>query len=291
MAETDDPLKRLFQTSIKDVAAWLLETEVIEAQTVNIELPGGEPVRADQLFRVVLASGRSALLHIEFQGRSSRKPMKWRMLDYITRVAEAERDSDLYSVVFYVGEGVGARDTGEYEVKAPDGSVTLHWKYRVVHLWKLRAEELLALDRPGLLPLVSQTQISNGEVILPTVIAQLKQVEDPEIKERLFVALLALADDRKVLTLIEQLLDREEFLLDSPYLQSIRTKGARLARQQDILNIIVLRWNPPIIAYRELEKTITTIHDDELLDEVFVAAVQTDTLENFQTKVKLYQED
>lgn len=76
MAETDDPLKRLFQTSSKDVAAWLLETEVIEAQTVNIELPGGEPVRADQLFRVVLASGRSALLHIEFQGRSSRKPMK-----------------------------------------------------------------------------------------------------------------------------------------------------------------------------------------------------------------------
>lgn len=95
MAETDDPLKRLLHTSIKDFAAWLLNTEVVDAQTVNIELPGGEPVRADHLFRVLLANGRTALLHIEFQGRSSRKPMKWRMLDYMTRIAEAERDIDL----------------------------------------------------------------------------------------------------------------------------------------------------------------------------------------------------
>jgi len=75
MAETDDPLKRLLHTSIKDFAAWLLNTEVVDAQTVNIELPGGEPVRADHLFHVLLANGRTALLHIEFQGRSSRKPM------------------------------------------------------------------------------------------------------------------------------------------------------------------------------------------------------------------------
>ncbi|MCE7982726.1 MAG: hypothetical protein DYG89_16200 [Caldilinea sp. CFX5] len=298
MAETDDPLKRLFHTSIKDIAAWLLEAEVVDAQTVNIELPGGEPVRADHLFRVLLATGRTALLHIEFQGRSSRKPMKWRMLDYITRVVEAERELDLYSVVFYVGEGVGARDTGEHEIKAPDGSNTLRWKYRVVHLWKLKAEELLALARPGLLPLIGQTQMSNVDALVPDVVTQLKAVEDQELQGRLFTTLVALVDDERILAMLEKLIDSEEFVVDTPYLRRVRAERAaarvevaRLTRQQDILNIIVLRLNPPIITYRELEKAITAIEDDTALEQLFVAAVQTDTLDNFLTKIKLYQAD
>jgi hypothetical protein len=298
MAETDDPLKRLLHTSIKDFAAWLLNAEVVDVHTVNIELLGGEPVRADHLFRVLLANSRSALLHSEFQGRSSRKPMKWRMLDYMTRTAEAERDIDLYSVVFYVGQGVGARDTGEHEVKAPDGSVSLHWRYRVVHLWKLKAEELLALARPGLLPLLGQTQIDNVDELLPTVVTQLKLVEDREIQGRLFTTLVALVDDERMLAMLEKLIDDDEFIIDTPYLRraraervAARVEGAREARQQDILNVIVLRLNPPIITYRELEKIITAIEDDTILDQLFVAAVQANTLADFQTNLNLYQED
>jgi len=225
----------------------------------------------------------------------------------MTRIAEAERDIDLYSVVFYVGQGVGARDTGEHEVGSPEGSASLRWKYRVVHLWKLRAEELLALTRPGLLPLLGQTQIDNSEEVLPAVVTQLKQVEDPEVQERLFAALIALVEDGKVLTMIEQLIDREEFVLDTPYLRRIReegrsegrteglaegrTKGARAARQEDILDIITLRLNPPIITYRELKKVITAIEDDTVLEQLFVAAVQAESLADFQTKIKLYQAD
>lgn len=296
MAETDDPLKRLLHTSIKDFAAWLLNAEVIDAQTVNIELPGGEPVRADHLFRVLLANSRTALLHIEFQGRSSRKPMKWRMLDYITRTTEAERDVELYSVVFYVGQGVGARDTGEHEVKAPDGSITLYWKYRVVHLWKLTAEELLALARPGLLPLLGQTQIQNADELLPTVVEQLKAVEDREVQGRLLTTLVALVDDERMLAMLEKLIDDEEFIIDTPYLRraraeraAARVEGARSARQQDILNIIALRLNPPIFTYRDFEKVISAITDDAVLEHLFVAAVQAENLEDFQTKLNTYR--
>lgn len=298
MAETDDPLKRLLHASIKDFAAWLLNTEVVDAHTVNIELSGGEPVRADQLFRVLLATGRTALLHIEFQGRSSRKPMKWRMLDYITRIAEAERDIDLYSVVFYVGEGVGAKDTGEHEVKSPDGSASLYWKYRVVHLWKLKAEDLLALARPGLLPLLGQTQIGNADELLPAIVTQLNAVEDQELQARLFTTLVALVDDEGILTMLEKLMDNEEFVVDTPYLRRVRAEraatrieAARSTRQQDILNIIVLRLNPPIITYRELEKVITAIEEDTVLEQLFVAAVQAEKLEDFQTNLNFHRED
>ncbi|MEZ4729058.1 MAG: hypothetical protein R3E79_18140 [Caldilineaceae bacterium] len=264
--------------------------------TMNIELPGGEPVRADHLFRVLLANSRTALLHIEFQGRSSRKPMKWRMLDYITRTAEAERNVDLYSVVFYVGQGVGARDTGEHEVKSPDGSITLCWKYRVVHLWKLTAEELLALERLGLLPLLGQTQIQNADELLPTVVEQLKAVEDQEVQGRLLTTLVALVDDERMLAMLEKMIDDEEFIVDTPYLRRVRAEraaarmeGARAARQQYILEIVALRLNPPIFTYRELEKAVTAIEDDAVLEQLFVAAVQVNNLEDFQTKLNTYR--
>ena len=53
----------------------------------------------DQVFRVVLADGRQVILHIEFQGRRSYSPMPWRMLEYISRLAQTYR-LELLSVVF-----------------------------------------------------------------------------------------------------------------------------------------------------------------------------------------------
>jgi hypothetical protein len=53
MAETDSPLKRLVQSAPVDFAAWLLNTEVIVAHEINIELPA-DVVRVDQLYRVTL---------------------------------------------------------------------------------------------------------------------------------------------------------------------------------------------------------------------------------------------
>jgi len=108
MAETDNPLKRLVEVAISDFAAWLLGVEVQDAYAVNIELTSNL-VRVDQLFRVTMQNGRTTLLHIEFQGRSTHRPMKWRMLEYMARIADAEPELDLFSVVFYVGVGLALR--------------------------------------------------------------------------------------------------------------------------------------------------------------------------------------
>ncbi len=71
MADTDSPLKQLFSAFITDFAAWLLQAEVREAHPLNIALPA-ETLAADQVFHVTLADGRTLVLHIEFQGRTSR---------------------------------------------------------------------------------------------------------------------------------------------------------------------------------------------------------------------------
>ncbi len=96
-------------------------------------------------FRVTLQDRRTSLLHIELQGKSTHRPMKWRMLEYMIRIADAEPGLDLLSAVFYVGQGAGAADTGKYQVTSPSGAASIQWTYRVVQLWKMSARALLAL--------------------------------------------------------------------------------------------------------------------------------------------------
>lgn len=132
MASTDSPLKRLVSTFIEDFATWLLRSEVQVAQPLNAELPAETQV-ADQVFHVTQQDGQDIILHLEFQGRRSHQPMRWRMLEYMTRLASTHR-RDLYSVVLYVGQGAGLNDTGKHQVNGPAGIVTLSWQYEVIRL-------------------------------------------------------------------------------------------------------------------------------------------------------------
>ena len=89
---------------------------------------------------MTLANDRELLLHLEFQGRRSHELMQWRMLEYMPRLARLHR-LDLESVVMYVGRGAGADDTGIYQVNGLDGMPVLAWRYRVIRLWQMPAEE------------------------------------------------------------------------------------------------------------------------------------------------------
>lgn len=184
MAATDGPLKRLVTICIVDFARWLLDSEVLDAYSLNIELPVQEVARTDLLFRVVLPDGPATMLHIEFQGKSSHAPMRWRMLDYMVRLANVERDLTLYSVVFYVGQGAGAKDEGVYSVPSPDGTASLQWRYHVVRLWEMDAQALLDSGQLALLPLVGQTRMENPKVIVPQIFQRLQSVENEELQER-----------------------------------------------------------------------------------------------------------
>jgi predicted transposase YdaD len=289
-----------------DIATWLIGQEVMETFAVNIELPA-DAIRVDQLFRAVLADGRVTLVHVEFQGRSSHLPMKWRMLEYMARIAGSAPDLDLFSVVLYVGQGAGASDEGEHQVNSPAGGASLGWRYRVVRLWQMAAEELLAFGRPGLLPLIGQTRIEQPEVIIPQVIATLKKdVEDRNLQTRLLASLLALTDDEEIVAMIEKLSDSDELLLDTPYLRRLRNRarqeglqeghteghtrgraegraeGIRLARQQDILDALVLRFELSARVYRDIEKALIAIDKDAQLEQLFAAAIGSATIDEVQ---------
>jgi predicted transposase YdaD len=296
MADTDSPLKQLVSAFITDFAAWLLQAEVREAHPLNIELPA-ETLAADQVFHVTLADGRTLVLHIEFQGRTSHQPMEWRMLEYMARLAHTHR-LDLWSVVIYVGRGAGTGDTGYYQVNGPNGTPTLVWQYHVIRLWQMRAEELLAVGRPALLALVGQTQIATPETVLPDVVARMRSIPDAESRGRLLAALTALIPEEEIIAMVERLIDREELLLDTPFLRRLRAEaraegrvegraearaeGALATRRRSILDVLVVRFDPPASVYQRIERQLETIPDEADLTQLLAAAIRAESVADFQ---------
>ncbi|MEM7128459.1 MAG: phytanoyl-CoA dioxygenase family protein [Chloroflexota bacterium] len=289
MAETDSPLKGLIKTNINDFASWLLDNEVLDVHTLNVELHS-EPIRADHLFHVTLSDSRTTMLHIEFQGRSQHKPMRLRMLDYISRLVDEEPNLDLFSVVFYVGHGVGAKDTGKHQIKAPDGRVTIQWQYHVIRLWQMDADELLALDRPGLLPLVGQTQLQSPEETLPKIVDKLQHVPDTELQGRLFAHMIALVEDEEIVKMIEKLVESEELLTNTPYLRRIRQEGRKEggldASRRNLLDVFLGYFKPQAVVYKKLEYLLAQIDSPQELDMLFASIFQSDSGDDFIQKVE-----
>jgi predicted transposase YdaD len=137
----DALLKRLVEDGAADFAAWLLGVDVTNVELLPTEL-SAETIEADVVMQVTLADGRVCLLHIEFQGRRSHRPMPWRMLEYMARLAQ-KHSLPVHSAVIYFERGAGGADTGQYQYPALDGSPMLTWRYQVIHLWRISAEEAL----------------------------------------------------------------------------------------------------------------------------------------------------
>jgi hypothetical protein len=278
MAATDSPLKRLVSTFITDFAAWLLKAEVREARALNVALPA-ETLEADQVFRVILYDGREVLLHIEFQGRRSAVPMQWRMLEYIARLAATYR-LELLSVVFYVGRGAGAQDTGRYQVQSPAGAATIAWQYEVIRLWQMPAEEFLRLDRPALLALVGQTRMGQPEAVLPTVVTRLRQEPDGERRHQLLTGLLALLLTEEWIRMVERLLEEDWLINESPFLQRLLRERALATRRDDILEVLVVRFALSGAVYDQVAQRLATLTEAQL-SGLLRAALQSTQLADF----------
>lgn len=108
MGVFDNLLKQVIANDAAAFASWILQAPVNEIEPVSVELPG-EALRADAVFRVRRADDLECIVHIEFQGRSSRPPMPWRMLDYLARIAYQHR-LPMQSAVIYLDRGAGSQD-------------------------------------------------------------------------------------------------------------------------------------------------------------------------------------
>ncbi|MEM7532867.1 MAG: hypothetical protein AAF639_11870 [Chloroflexota bacterium] len=230
--KTDSPLKRLVELAPVDFAEWLLDTKVVNIRSANIELqPNPNATYSDLVFWVTVELSEEErkknvdnrlLLHIEFQGASSERPMRFRVLDYLVGFADKERGTRIHSVVFYVGEKTNITDTGHHRVMGIGQRVTLAWHYDTIWLWNLKPQELLDAGRPALLPLLGQAKLERPDEIIPVIYQEIRSLPNEEMQHRLLIELLALLQDEEIIKMIETMMTQDEWVLDTPYLRRWR---------------------------------------------------------------------
>jgi hypothetical protein len=83
--------------------------------------------------------------------------------------------------------------------------------------------------------------------------------------------------------MVERRLEEDELLLDTPFLRRLREEGALMGRRQSILDVLRLRFDPPISVYQQCERYLETITDEAQLEKLFAVAVRGENLADFQT--------
>ena len=173
------------------------------------------------------------------------------------------------------------------------GAATLSWQYEVIRLWQLPAENLIALDRPALWPLVGQTRIDQPEIILPAVVARIRSEPDLDMRSRLMTSLLALMSNEEMIQMVENLIEEDDgLLLDTPYLRRIREEGRQEGRQEErqesltmtrrhILQALAFRFTISEGDRQALAQQLETIVDAAQLEQLFTAAMQSASLDAF----------
>ena len=204
--------------------------------------------------------------------------MPHRQLNHLSRLAlQQDTTPFLESFVLYVEKYAGSEDIGSYQIDRLDGGPAISWSYTPVHLWREPAEELLTVDKPGIIPLIGLMKIEQPEVTLPRVVDRLQLEPDTVRRRNLFNALLALMEDEKHLAMLEKLVESDEILLDTPFLRRVRNEVS----VNYILETVAVRLNPPIQVYRDIEKKLAMVNDTEALQQIFTAALTADTIETF----------
>lgn len=304
MNQFDNAFKILITSFSETFAEWLLGSPPQNVQPLSVELPGAA-VRSDLVFDVLQADGTPVLLHIELQGGGSHDPMRWRMLEYVTRLVRREFRDDapgslpqLQSVVIYIGAGVGAQDTGQYEVLGADRLPSLSWRYRPIRLWEMEAGELMALDEPPFLALIGQTQLREPEREVGEAITRIRQVEDEVQRGRLLAALSSLITNEEAMKMVEELLDPlDEYLLELPAQQRIlrkgREEGRMEGREEGILEglreaieeVIVERFDPSVREYRQVSRQLEDLTSEQALQRVLIASIQAEDMVVFSSRL------
>lgn len=277
MGVFDRLLKQLVTDYRRDFAAWLLGAEADEVEPIAVELPS-EPLRTDAVFRVQMQDGNAVILHIEPQGRRTHRPMSWRMLDYMLRLAELHQ-LPMVNTVLYLDRYAGSRDTGQHQHHGPNGEVILSWNYRVVHLWRMSAEDILAIGRRSLLPLAAFTHFQSPAETLPRLVGEIRAEPDTRRQAVLLGQLFGLLRDEELIAMTDKLLsdaDIEE-LKDFPILwesfQRYLNKAKAEQLRDTLLDTLATRFNPPAQDYRRAEQAIAPLDDLDHLNVLFHRAL------------------
>ncbi|MEM7531298.1 MAG: hypothetical protein AAF639_03905 [Chloroflexota bacterium] len=152
----------------------------------------------------------------------------------------------------------------------------------------MKPQDLLDENRPALLPLLGQAQIERPDEIMPQVYEAIKSVPEQEMQQRLLTELLALLQDKEIIRMIETMIEQDELVLDTPYIRRWREQGLaqgraqeQESRREDILNLILWRYNPPAQEYLQVQKFLASIMTDRKFKTIIDAIMNVENFSQF----------
>ncbi len=162
------------------------------------------------------------------------------------------------------------------------GKLTVSW--RVVELWALSAEELLAANDVGLIPWVPLTHFDGPpEQLLRMCRERIDRQAPPEERANLLAVTQVMTqlvyNDPGLLTI----LGGSQIMLESPLIQEIVTKAATQAKHEAILSFLEERFGsiPP-----DLVAAVQDIGVKSQLDKLVKLAAKCPDLESFRGRLR-----
>lgn len=176
----------------------------------------------------------------------------------------------------------------QHESQSPQGWT--HWRasWRVVELWNVPAEPLLASDDPGLIPWVPLCRFDGPpEPILRECRRQIDRLAPPEEHGNLIAVIQVLTGLRYNDPGLLKLLGGREAMIESPVLQEIVQEAVdkavekAVAKQSHslILRILKQRLGPPP---EELVAALAAIEEKERLEDLAALAATCPDLDAFR---------
>jgi hypothetical protein len=176
------------------------------------------------------------------------------------------------------------------ELRSRKGFTTLSLRWRAIKLWEIPAEDLLAMGDIGLLPWVPLAKFPGSpESIVRRCRARIDHHASSPDRDDLLAAsqfLLPLRYDKEpVLGKLRKLLGGREAMIESPLYREVveeaKREGATEAMQQDILDLLEVRFGPQS---KDLEIELKAIAFDQLR-ELLRFAVKCRSLASFRKRL------
>jgi predicted transposase YdaD len=173
------------------------------------------------------------------------------------------------------------RAPAKIELQSRLGFSQLQASWRIVELWTLSAEELLAAGDVGLVPWVPLAHYTGPPEVL---LEQCRERIDRQARLQERVNLLAvtqvmasmLYNDQQLMTI----LGGSQIMIESPLLNEMLAKATAQRMHKAIVAVLERRFRR---VPEEVAAAIRTVYDEDRLDELLLAAVSSRSLKAFRS--------
>lgn len=222
----DDALKKLFRADAQDFVSLAQKGLHVES-FLPTELDA-ENIYADGLARCRQEDGQIILAHFEFQ-RGNDEHMGERVLEYSLRASRLNDYLPVLSCVIYLKKD-GPVQPSPFILKLSDEEI-IRFRYKVICVWDMTAAELLAMNLPGLLPLLPLAKDGHRREVIDIMIDRMVEAEKTEsLWMGYMLATKALPDD--TLWLKRRFAMFNDFLQDSPVYQEFMAEAEARANEK-----------------------------------------------------------